>query len=123
MAPGANKNCSVYIDKMDIRARYPDRVPIVMHKTDKSSQDVEIGELDKKKYLVPHTMQLGEFLAIIRRKLHLSASIALFVFIESSGICPTVTDNMKDLYDRHAVNGKLHLTYSGESAFGNTAVL
>merc|ERR1711974_378372 len=38
-----------------IRRKYPDRVPVIVEKAPKA----RIGDLDKKKYLVPRISQLG----------------------------------------------------------------
>ncbi len=40
-----------------IRAKYPDRIPVICEKNDKS----DITDIDKKKYLVPADLTVGQF--------------------------------------------------------------
>merc|ERR1712227_1047296 len=40
-----------------IRRKYPDRVPVIVEKSPKA----RIGDLDKKKYLVPSDLTVGQF--------------------------------------------------------------
>merc|ERR1711963_586534 len=45
-----------------IRRKYPDRVPVIVEKSPKA----KIGDLDKKKYLVPSDLTVGQFYFLIR---------------------------------------------------------
>ena len=45
--------------------KYPDRIPIICEKSQKSKAKA----LDKKKYLVPCDLTIGQFVFIIRRRL------------------------------------------------------
>jgi len=45
-----------------IRRKYPDRVPVIVEKSPKA----RIGDLDKKKYLVPSDLTVGQFYFLIR---------------------------------------------------------
>ena len=40
-----------------IRAKYPDRVPVICEKADRS----DIPDIDKKKYLVPADLTVGQY--------------------------------------------------------------
>ena len=104
----------------DILKKYPNRTPVIMHKIGEGVGSVDIGLLDKKKYLVPHAMQLGDFMAILRNRLELSASVALFVFVRGCGKAPALTETIRSLYDQYKdpEDLRLHLQYTGENAFG-----
>uniref|UniRef100_A0A8C9KWV8 Gamma-aminobutyric acid receptor-associated protein n=1 Tax=Serinus canaria TaxID=9135 RepID=A0A8C9KWV8_SERCA len=42
-----------------------------------------IGDLDKKKYLVPSDLTVGQFYFLIRKRIHLRAEDALFFFVNN----------------------------------------
>ena len=42
--------------------KYPDRVPVIVERLPKA----QIGDLDKKKYLVPVDLTIGQFYFLIR---------------------------------------------------------
>ncbi|GER44927.1 autophagy-related protein [Striga asiatica] len=60
-----------------IREKYPDRVPVIVEKAGKS----EIADIDKKKYLVPADLTVGQFVYVVRKRIKLSAEKAIFVFV------------------------------------------
>ena len=45
-----------------IRAKYPDRVPVIVEKL----PTAKIANVDKKKYLVPSELTVGQFYFLIR---------------------------------------------------------
>ncbi|XP_017299195.1 uncharacterized protein LOC103508318 isoform X2 [Diaphorina citri] len=53
-----------------IRRKYPDRVPVIVEKAPKA----RIGDLDKKKYLVPSDLTVGQFYFLIRKRVQLQIS-------------------------------------------------
>merc|ERR1711982_321902 len=57
-----------------IRRKYPDRVPVIVEKSPKA----RIGDLDKKKYLVPSDLTVGQFYFLIRKRISLRPEDALF---------------------------------------------
>jgi len=75
-----------------IRAKYPDRVPVICEKADKSG---DMPDIDKKKYLVPADLTVGQFQYVIRKRIKLAPEKALFVFCANT-IPPT---------------GKLHMIF------------
>jgi GABA(A) receptor-associated protein len=122
-----------------IRARYPDRVPVICEKADRS----DIPDIDKKvcrlplaiyisirifshkkirlttfqKYLVPADLTVGQFHYVIRKRIKLSPEKALFLFCTNSippnaALMSTVYEEQKD------EDGFLYVHYSGESTFG-----
>lgn len=55
-----------------------------------------IGDLDKKKYLVPSDLTVGQFYFLIRKRIHLRAEDALFFFV--SNVIPPTSATMGSLY-------------------------
>lgn len=96
-----------------IRAKYPERVPVICEKTDRSN----VPEIDKKKYLVPGDLTVGQFMYVIRKRLKLPAEQAIFLFI--NGVIPPAAAILNQVYDEHKdQDGFLYITYSGENTFG-----
>lgn len=63
-----------------IRAKYSDRIPVIVEKAPKS----RLRDVDKKKYLVPTELTLGQFYFLIRKRCgselcaHYSPSFSMF---------------------------------------------
>lgn len=96
-----------------IRAKYPDRIPIIVSKIHNS----DINDVDKHKYLVPTDLTLGQFMFILRKRLALKPEKAIFLFINNkiitmSEILSTIYENEKD------ADGFLYVDYAGENTFG-----
>ena len=96
-----------------IRSKYPDRVPVICEKADRS----DIPDIDKKKYLVPADLTVGQFHYVIRKRIKLAPEKALFLFCSNSippnaSLMSTVYEEQKD------EDGFLYIQYSGESTFG-----
>eukprot|EP00532_Pseudo-nitzschia_australis_P014044 CAMPEP_0168225880 /NCGR_PEP_ID=MMETSP0140_2-20121125/13039_1 /TAXON_ID=44445 /ORGANISM="Pseudo-nitzschia australis, Strain 10249 10 AB" /LENGTH=143 /DNA_ID=CAMNT_0008156777 /DNA_START=276 /DNA_END=707 /DNA_ORIENTATION=- len=115
-----------------IRAKYPDRVPVICEKADRSDiPDIDrvpvicekadrsdIPDIDKKKYLVPADLTVGQFHYVIRKRIKLAPEKALFLFCSNSippnaALMSTVYEEQKD------EDGFLYIQYSGESTFGS----
>jgi len=93
--------------------KYPDRIPVIAEKSDKTS----IADIDKKKYLVPADLTVGQFIYVIRKRIKLSPDAAIFIFINNQ--IPPSAAQMSQVYKEHAdEDGFLYVTYSGESTFG-----
>ena len=96
-----------------IREKYPDKIPVIVEKAYGSS----ISEIDKKKYLVPNDLTMGQLVYIVRRRINLPAEQGLFLFINNS-LVPTsapigiIYEKKKDL------DGFLYISYAGENTFG-----
>jgi len=96
-----------------IRAKYPDRVPVICEKADRS----DIPDIDKKKYLVPADLTVGQFQYVIRKRIKLAPEKALFVFCANT--IPPTASLMSTVYEEQKdEDGFLYVQYSGESTFG-----
>lgn len=98
-----------------IRAKYPDRLPIIVEKSRRS----KIQDIDKKKYLVPTELTVGQFVYVIRKRIKLRPEQALFLFI--NGNIPPNAEIMSAVFDRcRDEDGFLYISYSGENTFGSS---
>ncbi|KAJ3504092.1 hypothetical protein NM208_g16387 [Fusarium decemcellulare] len=61
-----------------IRQKYADRIPVICEKVEKS----DIATIDKKKYLVPADLTVGQFVYVIRKRIKLSPEKAIFIFVD-----------------------------------------
>ena len=55
-----------------------------------------VSELDKKKYLVPSDLTVGQFYFLIRKRIHLRPEDALFFFVNN--VIPPTSTTMGALY-------------------------
>jgi GABA(A) receptor-associated protein len=111
------KNKKSYEERIEesnkIIKKYPDRIPIVVEKSKKSN----VQNIDKNKYLVPNDMTLSQFLYIIRKRIKLETSEALFFFINNT-ICNN-TLLLSEVYNKFKdKDGFLYIEYSTENTFG-----
>ncbi|TYG41598.1 hypothetical protein ES288_D12G188500v1 [Gossypium darwinii] len=96
-----------------IREKYPDRIPVIVERADKS----DVPDIDKKKYLVPADLTVGQFVYVVRKRIKLGPEKAIFIFVKN--ILPPTAAMMSAIYDEnHDEDGFLYMTYSGENTFG-----
>ncbi|CAN6211757.1 unnamed protein product, partial [Urochloa humidicola] len=97
-----------------IRDKFPDRIPVIVEKSGKS----DVPEIDKKKYLVPADLTVGQFIYVVRKRIKLSPEKAIFVFVKNT--LPPIASLMSAIYEENKdEDGFLYMTYSGENTFGS----
>ena len=97
-----------------INSKYENLIPVIVTKDDKS----DLQELDKTKFLVPADLTVGNFLAIIRKRVTLRPEQGLYLTIDNT--MPPTQATMFVIYDEYkSEDGFLYVTYSGENTFGN----
>lgn len=100
-------------DADNIRKKYPDRIPIIVNKHHSS----HVQEISQKKFLVPDDFTIGQFCFVIRRKIQLNESTALFIFINNN--IPSHSKTLNELYETYkSKDGYLYCTYASENTFG-----
>nr|6WY6_A Chain A, Autophagy-related protein 8 [Saccharomyces cerevisiae]6WY6_B Chain B, Autophagy-related protein 8 [Saccharomyces cerevisiae] len=96
-----------------IADRFPNRIPVICEKAEKS----DIPEIDKRKYLVPADLTVGQFVYVIRKRIMLPPEKAIFIFVNDT--LPPTAALMSAIYQEHKdKDGFLYVTYSGENTFG-----
>lgn len=104
-----------YNEARRVLLKYPDRIPIICERSLRAGVDCPI--IDKRKYLVPRDLTMGQFLYVIRKRLRLSPEKAIFLFV--NGTIPATTSIINEVYSRHKDDdGYLYITYAQENTFG-----
>ena len=81
--------------------QFPDRIPVLISHTGKGVT------IDKRKYLVPKDLELGQFLHVLRRRTTLRPTDAIFLFISSRNLIVPMNKKMGVLYEELAEEGFL----------------
>ena len=102
-----------HAEALKIRTKYPDRIPIIVERTGRT----DINEIDKKKYLVPSDLTMGQFQYVIRKRIKLNPEKALFIFINN--VLPATSMNISSIYEENKDEDQfLYVQYAGENTFG-----
>lgn len=73
--------------------------------------------VDKEKFLVPFDLTISHLAFVVRKRLRMDSSTALFLLV--NGNLPTSSSTMATLYDSHASeDGFLYIVYTTENTFG-----
>ncbi|KAI3993342.1 hypothetical protein MKX01_010085 [Papaver californicum] len=100
-------------ESSDIISKYPDRVPVIAERFSSS----DLPQMEKKKYLVPRDMSVGQFIHILSGRLRLTPGKALFVFVNET--LPQTASLMTSVYESSKdKDGFLYMCYSTEKTFG-----
>ena len=92
--------------------QFPDRIPVLISHTGKGVT------IDKRKYLVPKDLELGQFLHVLRRRTTLRPTDAIFLFISSRNLIVPMNKKMGVLYEELAEEGFLRISLNKENTFG-----
>ena len=78
---------------------------VICEKVEKS----DIATIDKKKYLVPSDLTVGQFVYVIRKRIKLSPEKAIFIFVDE--VLPPTAALMSSIYEEHKdEDGFLYIT-------------
>lgn len=85
---------------------------VICEKVEKS----DIATIDKKKYLVPADLTVGQFVYVIRKRIKLSPEKAIFIFVDE--VLPPTAALMSSIYEEHKdEDGFLYITYVYSPSF------
>tara|TARA_Y100000389_G_scaffold190855_1_gene216204 strand:- start:1888 stop:2253 length:366 start_codon:yes stop_codon:yes gene_type:complete len=103
-------------EAVKIMGKHPDRIPVICEKSAQCS--VQIPDIDKIKFLTPKDMVFGQFVYVVRKRIYIKPSQAIFLFINNTTL-PHSSDTMTSVYEKYAdPDGFLYCKYSGENTFG-----
>lgn len=95
--------------------KYPDRIPIICERSTTAARDCPI--INRTKYLVPRDLTIGDFLYVIRKRLHFPSEKAIFLVVGNT--TPSTTSVIYDLYHIYKdADNYLYITYDQENVFG-----
>lgn len=113
-----------------IRSKYPNRIPVICERAPRS----DLPEMDKKKFLVPMNMMVGEFKYIVHKHINQCAMArqdqdhgvgpgavthekTIYLFVNNTA--PKAGALMQELYEEHvSEDGFLYIEYSAENTLG-----
>merc|ERR1712139_326818 len=78
-----------------IREKYPDRIPVICEKDPRS----DIPPVDKRKYLIPMDLTVGQFVYVIRKRISIPSDKAIFIFVNNT--LPPTAALMSAVYEQH----------------------
>lgn len=100
-------------ESQNILSKYPGRIPVIVSK----SKSSKLNDIDKKKFLVPSDLTVGQFMYVIRKRIKMSPSEAIFLYINNT--LPATMSSLRSIYDAHKnIDGFLYIEYNGEETFG-----
>ncbi|KAF8017778.1 hypothetical protein BT93_H2851 [Corymbia citriodora subsp. variegata] len=100
-------------ESKSILAKYPDRIPVIIERYSRT----DLPEMEKKKFLVPRDMSIGQFIHILTSRLQLTPGKALFVFVKNT--LPPTASQLDSIYHSFKDDdGFLYMCYSTEKTFG-----
>lgn len=103
----------------DVLVKHPDRIPIICERHELTSK--QCPEIDKKKYLVPIDLTVGQFLYVIRNRLQISPNKSIFLFINE--VIPYTSALLYNYYTNYRDDdGYLYIKYTFEGVFGSNIV-
>ncbi|XP_059378331.1 microtubule-associated proteins 1A/1B light chain 3C-like [Carassius carassius] len=98
-----------------IRSKFPNKLPVIV---ERYLREKKLSLLDKTKFLVPHELTLGQFLSLLRSKIELEASQALYLLISGKNVS-CLSASMGEVYSQFRdPDGFLYITYASQDMFG-----
>ena len=96
--------------------QYPNCIPVIV---ERSVIEIDLPIIDKRQYLVPHTMNVGNFLFMIRRRLGIASWVGIWIY---TGKYPLSVASIPliEIYNNYRdPDGFLYIQYRGEDRFGS----
>ena len=110
------------IKSQKLKELYPNRIPVIVEMSSSSASFSSFMEKKHKvKYLVPNELCMGQFVKILRDKMKINESTALFFFINNR-LFP-MTSPLCNLYDEYGdEDGFLYIEFCEENKFGSNNI-
>ena len=98
----------------NIIKKYPGHIPVIVDK----DAHCTLPDIERQKFLVPSDLSIGQFVYVVRKRINIPATEAIFLFVNKK--LPQSNATMGQLYgDNRDPDGFMYCTYSSDSAYGN----
>jgi len=112
-----------YAEAHRVLEKYPGRIPVICERDPRNSN---LPPDQKKKFLIPTDMTIGQFVYVVRQRVRLPPEKAIFMFITkvkqdgstTSILAPTSQTFDKVYYDCKDRDGFLYVVTASENVFG-----
>ena len=97
-----------------ITKKYPDKIPVIIEKSDMCTT---LDDIDRNKYLVPYDLVIGQLVYIVKKRINIDPTEAIFLFCNNNIITSSTT--VGELYNNYKnSDGFLYIEYTAENTFG-----
>ncbi|XP_044735941.1 microtubule-associated proteins 1A/1B light chain 3C-like [Chrysoperla carnea] len=98
-----------------LRCKFPTKVPIMVTRY---AKEKNLPHLDKSKYLVPQEITLSQFITIIRHRMQLRPTEALYLLVNDRSML-SLSCTLAEAYQEYQEkDGFLYITYASQAVFG-----
>ena len=98
-----------------ILGKFTDKIPVIVERLPNS----DLPLMDRKKFLVPNDIVLGQFIQIIRKRINLTSQSSIFVFVGEQHRLVSVSSPISTIYTENKDDdGFLYVFYTSENTFG-----
>ena len=99
-----------------LQEKYPDKISVIC---ERSPSEKRLQNLDKNKYLVPKDLTFGQFKYVIRKRMKVDPTVAIFFIFHDNSI-PMDSNLMSVVYEdkKTPEDGMLYVLYSSENTYG-----
>ncbi|XP_065903191.1 microtubule-associated proteins 1A/1B light chain 3B-like [Dysidea avara] len=102
-------------DVLTIRKKHPNKIPIVV---ERSTNEKNLPELDKSKFLVPEELSMSQLVNIIRMRLQLRESQAFYLIIGKKTMVSNSLTLGEIYHSEKDTDGFIYMTYASQEVFG-----
>lgn len=94
--------------------RYVDRIPCII---EVKKNDKNLKQIDKKKFLLPNDLTVGQLIWVLRKRMRLSPETGIFLLFNNTMV--PASSLVKQIYAEHKdLDNFVYATLSSESVFG-----
>ncbi|XP_055702570.1 microtubule-associated proteins 1A/1B light chain 3A-like [Phlebotomus papatasi] len=100
-----------------LRYKFPTKVPVIL---ERYRNERDLPDIGQRKYVIPQEMSMSQFHQMVRQRMNLSPSKALF-FLVNNRTMVSLGKSLLEVYDEFQdVDGFLYITYASQDVFGMT---